>query len=70
MAPKKVKLNQAESELKVAMDSLRMKQADLKKVQDKLAGLELTLEENKQKKADLENEVFTETFQFSKNEQN
>ncbi|XP_073489206.1 dynein axonemal heavy chain 7 isoform X1 [Aquarana catesbeiana] len=57
VAPKKVKLNQAESELKVAMDSLRMKQADLKKVQDKLAGLELTLEENKQKKANLENEV-------------
>ncbi|XP_069471802.1 dynein axonemal heavy chain 7 isoform X2 [Ambystoma mexicanum] len=57
VAPKKIKLNQAESELKVAMDGLRKKQAALKEVQDKLAKLEVTLEENKQKKADLENQV-------------
>ncbi|KAJ1187209.1 hypothetical protein NDU88_003988 [Pleurodeles waltl] len=57
VAPKKIKLNQAESELRVAMESLKKKQAMLKEVQDKLAKLELTLEENKQKKADLENQV-------------
>ncbi|XP_069839698.1 dynein axonemal heavy chain 7 isoform X1 [Dendropsophus ebraccatus] len=57
VAPKKVKLNQAESELKIAMDSLRKKQAALKEVQDKLAKLEEKLEENKQRKADLENQV-------------
>ncbi|XP_053328214.1 dynein axonemal heavy chain 7 [Spea bombifrons] len=57
VAPKKVKLKQAESELKVAMDGLRKKQAALKEVQDKLAKLEEKLEENKQKKADLENQV-------------
>ncbi|KAM4626185.1 dynein axonemal heavy chain 7 isoform 2-T2 [Discoglossus pictus] len=57
VAPKKIKLNQAESELKVAMDGLRKKQAALKEVQDKLAKLEQKLEENKQKKADLENQV-------------
>ncbi|CAH2306581.1 dynein heavy chain 7, axonemal [Pelobates cultripes] len=57
VAPKKIKLNQAQSELKVAMDSLKKKQAALKEVQDKLAKLEEKLEENKQKKADLENQV-------------
>ncbi|XP_073402803.1 dynein axonemal heavy chain 7 [Dendrobates tinctorius] len=57
VAPKKVKLNQAEGELKIAMDSLRKKQAALKEVQDKLAKLEEKLEENKQRKADLENQV-------------
>lgn len=57
VAPKKVKLNLAESEWKVAMDGLRTKQAALKEVQDKVAKLEQKLEENKQKKADLENQV-------------
>ncbi|XP_074071541.1 dynein axonemal heavy chain 7 isoform X2 [Macrotis lagotis] len=57
VAPKKIKLNQAEGELKIAMDGLRKKQAALKEVQDKLAGLQNTLELNKQKKADLENQV-------------
>ncbi|CAJ0967663.1 unnamed protein product [Ranitomeya imitator] len=57
VAPKKVKLNQAEGELKIAMDSLRKKQAALKEVQDKLTKLEEKLEENKQRKADLENQV-------------
>nr|DBA34563.1 TPA: hypothetical protein GDO54_002113 [Pyxicephalus adspersus] len=57
VAPKKVKLHQAESELKVAMEGLKKKQAALKEVQDKLAKLEQKLEENKQKKADLENQV-------------
>jgi len=57
VAPKKLKLNQAEGELKIAMDDLRKKQADLKEVQDKLAILQQTLESKKQEKADLENQV-------------
>ncbi|XP_027721801.1 dynein heavy chain 7, axonemal [Vombatus ursinus] len=57
VAPKKIKLAQAEGELKIAMDGLRKKQAALKEVQDKLARLQDTLQLNKQKKADLENQV-------------
>ncbi|XP_072835621.2 dynein axonemal heavy chain 7 isoform X1 [Pogona vitticeps] len=57
VAPKKIKLNAAEAELKVAMDGLRKKQAALKEVQDKLAKLQQTLEQKKQEKADLENQV-------------
>lgn len=57
VAPKKEKLAQAEGELKVAMESLRKKQAALKEVQDKLAKLQETFDANKNKKADLENQV-------------
>ncbi|XP_075336554.1 dynein axonemal heavy chain 7 [Odontesthes bonariensis] len=57
VAPKKQKLQQAEQELKVAMGSLHIKQAALKEVQDKFAKLQETLEANKNKKADLENQV-------------
>ncbi|XP_068804373.1 dynein axonemal heavy chain 7 isoform X1 [Struthio camelus] len=57
VAPKKLKLNQAEGKLKIAMDGLRGKQAALKEVQDKLALLQQTLESKKQEKADLENQV-------------
>ena len=57
VGPKKEKLKEAEAELKVAMDSLAIKQAKLKDVQEKLAKLQQTLEENKQKKIDLENQV-------------
>ncbi|XP_051046156.1 dynein axonemal heavy chain 7 [Phodopus roborovskii] len=57
VAPKKIKLAAAEGELKIAMDGLRKKQAALYEVQDKLAKLQDTLELNKQKKADLENQV-------------
>ncbi|XP_013208919.1 dynein heavy chain 7, axonemal [Microtus ochrogaster] len=57
VAPKKIKLAAAEGELKIAMDGLRKKQAALHEVQDKLAKLQDTLELNKQKKADLENQV-------------
>lgn len=57
VAPKKIKLAAAEGELKIAMDGLRKKQATLREVQDKLAKLQDTLELNKQKKADLENQV-------------
>ncbi|XP_069555029.1 dynein axonemal heavy chain 7 [Brachyistius frenatus] len=57
VAPKKEKLAQAEGELEVAMKSLKKKQAALKEVQDKLAKLQETLDANKSKKADLENQV-------------
>ena len=57
VAPKKEKLQQAEQELKVAMGALHKKQAALKEVQDKFAKLQETLEANKNKKADLENQV-------------
>lgn len=57
VAPKKEKLAEAEGELKVAMQSLQKKQAALKEVQDKLAKLQETLDANKTKKADLENQV-------------
>nr|XP_051704293.1 dynein axonemal heavy chain 7 isoform X3 [Oryctolagus cuniculus] len=57
VAPKKIKLASAEGELKIAMDGLRKKQRALQEVQDKLNKLQDTLESNKQKKADLENQV-------------
>ncbi|XP_063744092.1 dynein axonemal heavy chain 7 [Eleginops maclovinus] len=57
VAPKKEKLAQAEGELHVAMTSLQKKQAALKEVQDKLTKLQETLEANKNKKAELENQV-------------
>lgn len=57
VTPKKAKLAQAEQELKVAMTSLHKKQAALKEVQDKLFKLQETLEANKNKKVDLENQV-------------
>lgn len=57
VAPKKIKLAAAEGELRIAMEGLRKKQAALHEVQDKLAKLQDTLELNKQKKADLENQV-------------
>ncbi|XP_006878990.1 PREDICTED: dynein heavy chain 7, axonemal [Elephantulus edwardii] len=57
VAPKKIKLAAAEGELKIAMNSLKKKQAALYEVQEKLTKLQDTLELNKQKKADLENQV-------------
>lgn len=66
VAPKKIKLNAAEGELKIAMDGLRKKQAALKEVQYKLAQLQKTLEQKKQEKADLENQVSNNHLQISK----
>jgi len=57
VAPKKIKLKAAEAELNEAMTALRKKQAALKEVQDKLQALRDNLENNKNKKADLENQV-------------
>lgn len=64
VAPKKEKLAQAEGELSVAMESLQKKQAALKEVQDKLAKLQETLDANKTKKADLENQVGALVYLF------
>ena len=57
VAPKKIKLAGAEAELAVVMKALREKQAQLKEVQDKMALLQQTLDDNKQRKADLEAQV-------------
>lgn len=57
VAPKKEKLKEANQELKVAMDGLRIKQAKLKEVQDKLAMLQQKLEINQKKKIELEDSV-------------
>ncbi|NXN97801.1 DYH7 protein, partial [Rhinopomastus cyanomelas] len=57
VAPKKIKLNEAEGKLNTAMEGLRKKQADLKEVQDKLAALQHTLETKTQEKADFEHQV-------------
>ena len=57
VAPKKIALKEAEDKLAVAMADLNKKRASLKEVQDKLAKLQNTLEANKQKKLDLENQV-------------
>ncbi|PKU44662.1 hypothetical protein llap_5027 [Limosa lapponica baueri] len=62
VAPKKLKLSQAEGELEIAMEGLRKKQADLKEVQDKLAVLQQTLESKKQEKTDLENQMQTKEW--------
>lgn len=63
VAPKKEKLAQAEGELSIAMEGLRKKQAALKEVQDKLAKLQETLDANKNKKAELENQVCVLLYQ-------
>lgn len=57
VAPKKIKLKEAEQELAVAMKSLNAKRASLKEVQDKLAELQKQFDENTKKKADLEYQV-------------
>jgi len=57
VAPKKVKLKEAETDLAVAMGELEKKRADLKEVQDKLAALQASFEENTAKKMKLEGDV-------------
>ncbi|KAH9495143.1 Dynein heavy chain 7, axonemal, partial [Bulinus truncatus] len=57
VAPKQAALKEAEAELKTAMASLEKKRASLREVQGKLQKLQETLDVNKQKKADLENQV-------------
>jgi dynein heavy chain len=57
VAPKKAKLKEAEAELKVAMESLNKKRADLRAVQQKLADLRAQFDENMAKKEQLERDV-------------
>ena len=54
VAPKKLKLAGAESELAMQMEKLNTKRAQLKEVTDKLEALQLELEAMIQKKKDLE----------------
>ncbi len=57
VAPKKAKLKEAEGDLAKAMGELAKKRADLKEVQDKLAALQASFEENTAKKMKLESDV-------------
>ena len=57
VAPKKAKLKEAEADLKVAMDELNTKRADLRTVQKKLADLQESFTENNNKKQQLEKDV-------------
>lgn len=52
--PKKAALKEAEESLKKTMDELDVKKNALKAVQDRVAGLQRTLQETQAKKADLE----------------
>nr|XP_022323965.1 dynein heavy chain 7, axonemal-like isoform X6 [Crassostrea virginica] len=69
VAPKKEQLKKAEAELAVAMSHLEKKRASLREVQDKLAKLQETLENNKKKKADLETQVDLCTKKLERAEQ-
>lgn len=69
VAPKKIALKAAESELAVAMKDLNKKRAELQEVQDKLTKLQEKLEANKQKKVDLENQVDLCTKKLDRAEQ-
>lgn len=57
VAPKKAKLKEAEADLAIAMGDLNKKRADLKAVQDKLADLQASFDENNRKKIQLETDV-------------
>ena len=69
VAPKKIALKKAESELATAMASLEKKRASLREVQEKLNKLTEKLEFNKQKKVDLENQVDLCTKKLARAEQ-
>ena len=57
MAPKKIKLAEAQGELKIQMTTLKIKQAELQEVVNKLALMENELTEKKAKKAELEDNI-------------
>lgn len=57
VAPKKAKLKEAEATLAVAMKALEKKRADLRTVQQKLADLQASFDENNRKKQQLERDV-------------
>lgn len=64
VGPKKAALAKANGELSVAMASLEKKRASLREVQEKLAKLQQRLDDNKRKKADLENQVIINSRNF------
>ena len=57
VAPKKASLAEAEAEYNTVMAGLQVKQAELKELQEKLAGLEQQLKDSMVKKEQLENDV-------------
>ena len=59
VAPKKLRLKTAETELGKMMDTLNQKRAELKEVEDKLENLRNTFEEMKNKKNTLEYQAST-----------
>ena len=69
VAPKKAALKVAESKYSVAMADLEKKRASLREVQEKLGKLQRRLDENKQKKLDLENQVDLCTKKLDRAEQ-
>lgn len=69
VAPKKEALAKANGELAEAMGSLEKKRASLREVQDKLNKLQEKLEDNKAKKAELENQVDLCTRKLDRAEQ-
>ncbi|XP_076449948.1 dynein axonemal heavy chain 7-like [Babylonia areolata] len=69
VAPKKESLKKAEAELAEAMASLEAKRASLREVQDKLNKLHEKLTANKNKKAELENQVDLCTKKLSRAKQ-
>ena len=69
VAPKKESLKKANDEFAVAMASLEAKRASLREVQEKLNKLQETLDANKAKKAELENQVDLCTKKLERAEQ-
>ena len=69
VAPKKAALKVAENKYSVAMSDLEKKRASLREVQEKLGKLQHKLDENKQKKLDLENQVDLCTKKLDRAEQ-
>ncbi|XP_052827203.1 dynein axonemal heavy chain 7 [Octopus bimaculoides] len=69
VAPKIETLKKAEEDLRLAKESLDKKRASLKAVQDRLDKLNQQMENNKQKKADLENQVDLCTKKLERAEQ-
>lgn len=57
VAPKRAALAEAEQELETVMTGLREKQAELNKIENRVAGLARQLEQCKERKVELENQV-------------
>jgi len=59
VAPKKVKLAQAQADLAATLEQLNMKRAELKEIEDRLASLQQTFETMVEEKNKLEFQVIT-----------